>query len=283
MNADQTQRAVHILNELTQTSYLQIALIIAGAWLLSTFVQKGFPWMAQRMPGGSRLGVLQWIPVLRLTILITALALLISVVLSPSLPNIIAILSASALAIGFAFKDYVNGLVAGLVALFERPYRAGDWVKIDDTYGEVTSVGLRALRVITPNDTVVTIPHSKLWDTNIYNANLGKRELLCVVHFYLDPLHDAASVRQRLHDVAITSPYLQIHSPILVIVSERHWHTHYQVKAYPIDARQQFQFMSDITVRAKAALSNLGIEPAKIPPPFMLSPGSDESLYPREP
>lgn len=281
MNEDQTQRVVHLLNELNQMSYLQIILIIAGAWLLSALVQKGFPWMAQRMPGGSRLGVLRWIPVFRLMILITALALLVSVVLSPSLPNMIAILSASALAIGFAFKDYVNGVIAGLVALLERPYRPGDWVKIDDAYGEVKSVGLRALHIVTPDDNLVTIPHSKLWDTNIYNANLGKRELLCVVHFYLDPLHDAARVRQRLHDVAITSPYLQLQSPILVIVSERFWHTHYQVKAYPIDARQQFQFMSDITVRAKAALSNLGVEPAKIPPPFMLSAASDEPLSPK--
>jgi small conductance mechanosensitive channel len=281
MNEDQTQHVVQLLNELDQTSYLQIALIVAGAWLLSAFVQKTLPWMAQRLPGGRRLGVLRWIPVIRLLILIVAMTLVVSVVLNPSLPNMVAILSASALAIGFAFKDYVNGLIAGLVALFERPYRPGDWIKVDDAYGEVKSVGLRALRIVTPDDTVVTIPHSKLWDTNIYNANVGNRELLCVVDFYLDPLHDAKRVRQRLHDVAITSPYLQIQSPIAVIVSERFWHTHYQIKAYPIDARQQFQFMSDITVRAKAALSNLGVEPAKIPPPFMLSAASDDSLHPQ--
>ena len=280
MNENQTEHMVRLLNELDQTSYLQIALIIVGAWVLSALVRKGFPWMAQRLPGGGRLGVLRWIPVVRLLILILAIGLVVSVVINPSLPNMVVILSASALAIGFAFKDYVNGLIAGLVALFERPYRPGDWVRIDDAYGEVTSVGLRALRIVTPDDTVVTIPHRKLWDTNIYNANLGKRELLCVVHFYLDPLHDAKRVRQRLRDVAITSPYLQIQRPVVVIVSERFWHTHYQVKAYPIDARQQFQFMSDITVRGKAALSTLGVESVKIPPPFMRSAAGDESLYP---
>lgn len=280
MNEDQTQQVVRVLNELDPTSYLQIGLIIIGAWLLTAFVQKSLPWVAQRVPGRTRLGVLRWIPVIRLAILVAAIALLVSVVLNPSFPNMVAILSASALAIGFALKDYVNGLIAGVVALFERPYRPGDWVKIDDAYGEVKSVGLWALRIVTPNDTVVTIPHSKLWDTKIYNDNLGKRELMCVVHFYLDPLHDAERVRQRLHDVAITSPYLHLERPILVIVSEGPWHTHYQVKAYPIDARQQFQFMTDITVRAKAALSNLGVEPAKIPPPFMLSATSHDSLFP---
>ena len=92
----------------------------------------------------------------------------------------VAILGAAALAIGFAFKDYVNGLIAGLVAIFERPYRTGDWVKIDDAYGEVIAVGLRALRLVTPDDTVVTIPHSKIWDTNIYNCILYTMPLGCV-------------------------------------------------------------------------------------------------------
>jgi small-conductance mechanosensitive channel len=128
---------------------------------------------------------------------------------------------------------------------------------------------------------VVTIPHSKIWDTNVYNENTGSRELLCVVHFHLHPLHDAVQVRQRLHDVALTSPYLQIERPIAIIVSERPWDTHYQVKAYPIDAQQQFRFMTDITVRAKAALSNLGVEPATIPPPIIPPPTGGESVYPQ--
>ncbi len=280
MKDDQTQRVIRILNELDPTSYLEIGLIILGAWLLAAFMQKALRWTAQQVSGRARLGVLRWIPVVRLAILVVAIALLVSVVLNPSLPNMLAILSGSALAIGFALKDYVNGLIAGVVALFERPYRPGDWVKIDDAYGEVKSVGLWALRIVTPDDTVVTIPHSMLWNTKVYNANLGRRELMCVVHFYLDPLHDAERVRQRLHDVAITSPYLQLERPILVIVSEGAWHTHYQVKAYPLDARQQFQFMTDITVRGKAVLSNLGVEPPKMPPPFMLSDARDGPLFP---
>ncbi|MFZ0256002.1 MAG: hypothetical protein WAN46_10195, partial [Gammaproteobacteria bacterium] len=56
--------------------------------------------------------------------------------------------------------------------------------------------------------------------------------------------------------------------------------THYEVKAYPIDAQQQFQFMTDITVRAKAALISLGIEPATIPPSLIPPPTGGESLYP---
>lgn len=280
MNEREAQQVIQVLKDLDHTSFLHIALVVIGAWLLTGLTQRGFPWLAQRVSSRLRLRILQSIPVLRLLILVLALGLIVSIVLNPNLPSLVAVLGASALAIGFALKDYVNGLVAGLVAIFERPYRTGDWVKINDAYGEVVAVGLRTLRLVTPDDTVVTIPHAKVWDTNIYNSNDGKRNLLCVVHFHLHPLHDAVRVRQRLYDVALTSPYLQLERPIVVVVSERPWDTHYQVKAYPIDARQQFQFMSDITVRAKTALSNLGVEPATIPPPIIPPPVKGESFYP---
>ena len=221
MNESEARHVVHILKDLDHLSFLYIALIVVGAWLVTSFVQRGMPWLAHRVRSRLRLRILQWIPVLRLLTLVIAIGLVVSIVLNPSLPNVVAILGAAALAIGFAFKDYVNGLIAGLVAIFERPYRTGDWVKIDDAYGEVVSVGLRALRLVTPDDTVVTIPHSKIWDTNIYNANDGKRELLCVIHFHLHPLHDAVRVRQRLYDVALTSPYINLERPVVVVVAER--------------------------------------------------------------
>lgn len=264
---NRTEQVVQVLRDLGLTSLFYLVLIIAGAYILTMIVRRGLPWFAQRSPAGMRLGILKWLPVLRLLILALAIALIVAIILNPSLPNIVAVIGATALAIGFAFKDYINGLIAGVVTVFERPYRPGDWITIDDAYGVVTAVNLRTVSIITPDNTMVAIPHSKIWDTNVYNANVGKRELLCVVNFHLHPQHDARQVCQRLHEVALTSPYLQIKRPISIIVSERPWDTHYEVKAYPIDAEQQFQFMTDITVRAKEVLSYLGVKPAMVPPP----------------
>jgi hypothetical protein len=62
-----------------------------------------------------------------------------------------------------------------------------------------------------------------------------------------------------LRKVALTSPYLHISRPISVIVREKPWGTHYRLKAYPIDGREQFNFISDLTVRGKAALAGLEV------------------------
>jgi small conductance mechanosensitive channel len=83
-----------------------------------------------------------------------------------------------------------------------------------------------------------------------------------VADFYLEPRHDATLVRQVLHDVALTSPYIDLDKPILVIVAEKPWGTHYQIKAYPVDSRDQFQFISDLTIRGKSVLRDLNIQAA---------------------
>jgi small conductance mechanosensitive channel len=96
-------------------------------------------------------------------------------------------------------------------------------VGINGVYGEVKSIGLRALRLVTPDDTVVIIPHLTIWHKSIHNANDGNRDLMCVVDFYLHPDHDAALVRQNLREVALTSPFTQLERPIKVVVTERPW------------------------------------------------------------
>nr|WP_244085832.1 hypothetical protein [Desulforhabdus sp. TSK] len=47
--------------------------------------------------------------------------------------------------------------------------------------------------------------------------------------------------------------------PVVVVVQEEEWGTHYRIRAYPIDSRDQFQFISDLTLRGKAALTAMGV------------------------
>ncbi|MCB0064210.1 MAG: mechanosensitive ion channel [Caldilineaceae bacterium] len=261
-STNETQR---IIRDLQEVEWVRILTILAIAWLAIFISRWLVRWLANRLPARFRLYLLPVAPILRLVFITAAFFRIFPLVINITSSNIITILGALGLAIGFAFKDYVSSILAGVVAIYERPYRTGDWVKIDNYYGEVTSVGVRALRLVTPDDTTVTIPHSKLWDNNIANANDGLREHQCIAHFYLHPSHDAHLVRQKLWDVGMTSPYTQLDRAVTVIVQEQPWGTHYQLKAYPIDGRDEFQYISDLTVRGKAVLSALGIQPALVP------------------
>ena len=255
-----TQEEVsRILRDWDKIPVMEAILVLIAGFLVILAIKWSFPRFSKRLPGRFRLWVLPWEPVLRMGVLLFVIAYMIPLFIHPTPENVLAISGALAVALGFAFKDYVSSLIAGVVALYERPYRNGDWVKIEDTYGEVKSLDLRTVQILTPDDTLVAMPHSKMWTTAIYNGNSGHRELMCVADFYLHPDHDGQSVRQSLSDVALASPYLHCQKPVLVVVAEKPWGTHYRLKAYPIDGRDQFLFISDLTLRGKAALYEMRV------------------------
>lgn len=254
--------AQDILRSLDNISVPTILVVAAGAWLSIALLQRAVPWLADHLPARYRFYILPLSPILRIVILGGAALQITLLLIEPTAQNILALVGGSALALGFAFKDYASSIIAGVVALYEQPYRPGDWVRIGDDYGEVQSVGLRAVKIVTPDHDTVAIPHLRIWTENIANANSGHREHQCVAEFYLEPQHDAEVARRALMDVALTSPYVQLANPIVVIVGEQLWATRYRLKAYPIDGRNQYLFTSDLTVRGKQALAELAILPA---------------------
>lgn len=251
-----------VFKGITQIDLFLVALIMVLTWLLLRLLHWLLPQLAARAPGRFRLYLLPLMPILQIVVVVGAIINIVPLLIDPTSENLLAVSGAVAIAFGFAFQDYASSFIASIVAIYERPYRIGDWVKIGDAYGEVTSLGFRAIEMVTPDDTVVTIPHKKLWNSIIYNDNNGHREHQCVADFFLHAEHDAEKVKQKLYDVALTSPYLQLNRPIAVIVLEKPWGTHYRLKAYPIDGRDQFRFTTDLTVRGKASLAKLGVKPA---------------------
>ena len=79
-----------------------------------------------------------------------------------------------------------------------------------------------------------------------------------------DPHHDGARVRTELTQVASTSPYGKPDSPVTVIAAEQPWGTHYRLKAYAKESREQFKFTTDLTIRGKEALRAIGTRAAVV-------------------
>lgn len=250
---------VTVFRDAGDIALVQVAAIVVIAWGVLLIDQKVLPAIAKRLPGRVRVYVLSAIPLIRLIVLVTASLLIVRRIIDPTFENMVALLGIVGVGLGFALKDYAGSLIAGTVSLYENPYRPGDWVTIDGAYGEVQSINLRSVEILTPDDTRVIIPHNKLWTTSIFNANMGSNKLQCVTHFYLRPEHDGIAVRWRLNDVALSSPYLRLGYPVTVVAVETAWGTHYRIRAYPIEPQQQFAFVTDLTERGKAALIDLGV------------------------
>ncbi|GAB3684874.1 mechanosensitive ion channel family protein [Salinisphaera aquimarina] len=259
------EQAVQLINNLQDINIAKIALILFGTWFTIYLLRRALPYLAERGPNQTRLFLLGAVPIVRLLLLALAIVWVIPLIFNVTFQNFLVIAGAASVAIGFAFKDYISSLIAGIVAIVERPYRPGDWIEIGDDYGEVRSVGMRAIRLRTAADNIITVPHDTLWTGNISNSNDGSRTLMCIAEFYVAPDHDAARLRSALQDVALTSAYLEYAKPVLVMLNETPWGTHYRLKAYPFDMRDQFSFISDLTVRGKQAIREVGARQVSAP------------------
>lgn len=244
-----------------------VGILLTGvaAWLIVLGFTTGVRWLSQRLPTRVRFYLLPWPPIVRLFIALGAIALIVPMVLRPEREAMLALAGSGAVALGFAFKDYVSSLIAGVVMLFERPCSVGDWVRVGGVYGRVEALRLRVMRVVTPEDDVVSIPHSMMWNNPVINANAGDPDHLCVADFHVDPEHDPAIAYRVLEDVALTSAYRNLERPVTVIVNEEVGRTHYRIKAYPFDSEDQFIFITDLTLRGKRALAEVGARPARVP------------------
>lgn len=248
-----------MLREWSGSEPVHILLIIAGSFVLYEFIRHLVPRLILRKPD-ARFYTLPWIPMLRLIIIVGAIAMIVPIIITPTRENVLALIAACALAMGFALKDYISCLFAGLLFLIERPYRVGDWIEIDGTYGEVMELGLRAVKLATADDDTIFISHNALWNTQIKNSTTGQKDLLCVIDFFVDPDHGEATARQVLADIAAGSVYTNPERPIVVVMFNKPFGLYYKVKAYPRDARDQFLFITDVTERGNFALRKLGLK-----------------------
>jgi small-conductance mechanosensitive channel len=264
-NKDNLNKASKIFSEITITKILQAVILLGiaygGLWLINRFIN----WLSERVSLKYRLRIKQSLPFWRAFILLLVGIILINLFLNLSPNNILTLSGTVAVAMGFAFKDYVSSLIAGILALFESPYQVGDRVKIGDYYGEIVSYGLRGILIKTPEDNMVTIPHNKIWTEAISNANKGNVEAQTIVNFYFSHNIDIERVTKILYKVAYTSKYTQIRLPILVVIKEKPWGSHFKLKCYPIDARDEFIYQTDLISRAKKVFIKYNISYPSFP------------------
>ncbi|MBE9198556.1 MULTISPECIES: mechanosensitive ion channel family protein [unclassified Nodularia (in: cyanobacteria)] len=247
--------AERLLTDITVNKILKALISVFIAYGISVSIQSFVNWLSERVPRLFRLTIKQSVPFWKGLILIITVVYLLNLFLNLSQRNLLAFTGTIAVALGFAFKDYVSSIIAGVVTLFEAPYRVGDRIRIGEHYGEVIGYGLRGLRLQTPDDNTVTIPHNKTWTDAISNANSGQLEAQVVTEFYLDHEVDTEKVIQILYQTAYSSRYTQLKLPVVVIMEELPWCTQFKLKSYPMDARDEFIYKTDLIRQAKQAFT----------------------------
>ena len=115
------------------------------------------------------------------------------------------------IAIGFAAKDSLANLFAGLFIMVDSPYKIGDFINLDGgERGRVTNIGLRSTRMLTRDDIEITIPNSVIASSKIINESGGPNEMERIrIGVGVAYGSDIDLVRETLLKVAIDNEYVQ--------------------------------------------------------------------------
>ena len=110
-------------------------------------------------------------------------------------------------AIGFAAKDTLGNLFAGVFIMADSPYKEGDYIILDTgERGYVTSIGIRSTRIQTRDDIEITIPNSLIATSKIVNESGGHHEKervrINVEIAYGSIIEDASNI---MYNIAVSS------------------------------------------------------------------------------
>jgi small conductance mechanosensitive channel len=83
--------------------------------------------------------------------------------------SILAALGAAGLAIGLALQGTLANIAAGIILLWLRPFRAGEYIGVDTAEGTVREIGLFATLLDAPDGSFRFVPNSQLWNKPLAN------------------------------------------------------------------------------------------------------------------
>jgi small-conductance mechanosensitive channel len=173
-----------------------------------------------------------------------------------------------AVALGFAAKDLVASLVAGFMIMADQPFQVGDRVSFEGAYGDVTSIGLRSVRIRTLDDSIVTIPNNMFLTEVTTCGNSGVLHMQLAVDLYIGIDQDVKLACELYEEATATSRYIYLKHPIDVRVNQVVMNDviaiRLRLKAYVLDTKYEKAFETDVTLRALEAFAKHGIGPPAI-------------------
>ncbi|ACM92162.1 mechanosensitive ion channel family protein [Nautilia profundicola AmH] len=90
------------------------------------------------------------------------------------LSSLAIIAGALSVGIGFGLQNVVSNFVSGIILMFERSIKVGDYIQIDqDTRGEVVDISMRSTVIRTNDNINLIIPNQSFIQNNVINWTLG--------------------------------------------------------------------------------------------------------------
>ena len=115
--------------------------------------------------------------IIRILVIAIAVVMIISE-LGYNINGLITGLGVGGLAVSLAAQDVIKNLISGFIIVFDKPFKVGDFIKSNDIEGTVLEVRMRSTKIRKLDDSVVTMPNTKLTDESVINISRMDKRLI---------------------------------------------------------------------------------------------------------
>ncbi len=167
------------------------------------------------------------------------------------------------LIVSLGSSSVISNFIAGFVITYMRPFKKGDFIKVNDTVGNVVEKSPFITRIRTIKNELVTIPNTFITTSDTVNYSASARQYGLIIHTMLTMGYDVPwrKVHELLIDSALkTKGVLEHPAPFVLETELNDNYMCYQINAYIKEADDMPVIMSDLLQNIQDYFNEAGIE-----------------------
>ncbi len=171
------------------------------------------------------------------------------------------------IAIGFAAKDTLSNLIAGVLLIIDRPFEVGDRIEVwaapsgSSTWGDVIDIGLRATKIKTTDNIVIVIPNNEIMKRDIINYTIITSKIRVRINIGVAYDADIKKAKELIIKVAGFAEWIAKEpAPKVVVRNFGESSVDLQLRVWINDARKRMDTISYITDNIKTMFDKEGVE-----------------------
>lgn len=194
-----------------------------GNVLLAIAVLATANWFQQNLNSLLNDPVSHTIPVKRMTLfplfrlLIVVIGFLIAVsIIGIGTDRLTVIIGALSVGIGLGLQNIINNFVSGIILVFEKPFKIGDYIELADKKGQVLEIGIRSSTLMTDQGARVIIPNGDLLSGRLVNWTFLNADIRLNMELTITGAENIGVVKSMLKQKLAAHKYVDQHIPIKV-------------------------------------------------------------------
>ncbi len=171
------------------------------------------------------------------------------------------------IAIGFAAKDTLSNVIAGVLLLIDRPFEVGDRIEVwtapanSATWGDVVHIGLRATKIRTTDNIVIVIPNNEIMMRDIINYTTMSKDIRVRIPIGIAYDANVSKAKELIKMVSLELDWVKREpEPKVVVKNFGDSAVNLEARVWISRPRKRIDTISHITDRVKEVFQQEGIE-----------------------